>query len=85
MSDHCAPAHKRKRLGFLDRYLTLWIFLAMATGVGMGYLAPEMAEFHRRDVFGNHELAHCHRTDSDDVSASGQGKLPANAQSLSKM
>ena len=37
-----------RRLGFFDRYLTLWIFLAMAAGVLAGYAQPGVAGFWSR-------------------------------------
>src|SRR5512143_136761 len=39
---------RAQRLKFLDRYLTLWIFLAMGLGVGLGYFVPSIVGFINR-------------------------------------
>jgi len=44
-ANNCAPVVKRKQLSFLDRYLTIWIFLSMFLGVSLGYVFPSSAVF----------------------------------------
>ena len=38
-------ANRTKKLSFLDRFLTLWIFIAIGVGIGIGYFLPAVTRF----------------------------------------
>jgi ACR3 family arsenite transporter len=47
---------KNRRLNFVDRYLTLWIFLAMGVGVALGNIFPQMDQIINRFSIGTTNL-----------------------------
>ncbi len=65
----------KKRLKFLDRYLTLWIFLAMAIGVGLGYFFPQMATITDKFICRYNQHSFSNWVNFNDVSAIGKSRL----------
>ncbi|PRQ63242.1 ACR3 family arsenite efflux transporter [Vibrio sp. V01_P9A10T6] len=49
----CAEASAAEKMSFLDRYLTLWIFLAMGLGVAIGVFFPQVAQWNENMSVGS--------------------------------
>lgn len=49
----CSDESAAKKMSFLDRYLTVWIFLAMAIGVAIGVVYPDVAQWNENMSVGS--------------------------------
>jgi ACR3 family arsenite transporter len=75
MNDQIVVDKPAKKLSFLDRYLTLWIFVAMAIGVDMGYFFPGVEGFINRFSVGTTNVPVAIGSNPDDVSSFSQSKV----------
>ena len=71
-----------KQLSFLDRYLTLWIFLAMAVGIGIGYFLPAVPAVITGLSVGTTSIPDRHRAHPDDVPPARKGEVRGTAEHL---
>ncbi len=65
----------QQRLSFLDRNLTLWIFIAMALGIAIGVFFPQASVALDKMKCGFSQYSYCDWFDFDDVSAIGKSGL----------
>ncbi len=74
-----------RRLSFLDRYLTVWIFLAMGAGIVLGSLFGKLPDALNSLSVGTTNIPNRHWPDFDDVPAAGTGEIrrtPAHLHGL---
>ena len=64
-----------KKLNFLDRYLTLWIFAAMLLGIFSGYLFPGITGFWNTFQSGTTNIPIAIRPDLNDVPSACEGEV----------